>query len=81
MNKNKSIEYRSDFLFPESSFLTGAGSLLNIGGNYLLFNYSQSDEEADSKAIESDWGVIKQDFETILQIIKEDEKSNLISNG
>jgi hypothetical protein len=57
-------KYRSDFLFVTPSFLVGAGSVLNIAGNYFKFNYSSTDEQADAKAIESDWGVIGIDIET-----------------
>jgi hypothetical protein len=59
--------YRTDFLFPNSSFLTGAGSVFNIAGNYFGFNYSASDEQADSRALENDWGMIGED---ILDVIK-----------
>lgn len=59
MSKKK---YRSDFLFPKSGFLIGMGSVLNVGGNYFRFNYSESDIAADTNAIENDWGVIGQDL-------------------
>jgi hypothetical protein len=39
------------------------GSVLNISGNYFPFNYSKSDEDADKKAIQSDWAIIGQDIE------------------
>ncbi|TAE38320.1 MAG: hypothetical protein EAZ51_06100 [Sphingobacteriales bacterium] len=72
MKKNKS--YRSDFLFTTPSFLIGAGSVLNIAGNYFSFNYSSSDRQADTKAISSDWGVVGGDIEkasdAILQNLK-----------
>jgi hypothetical protein len=54
--------YRTDLLFPKTGFLVGMGSVIGIGGNYFEFNYSQTDEEADSKAIESDWAMIGQDI-------------------
>lgn len=60
MKKNKS--YRSDFLFATPSFLIGAGSVLNIAGNYFSFNYLSSDREADSNALRADWGVIGGDI-------------------
>lgn len=61
MKKNKS--YRSDFLFATPSFLMGAGSVLNIAGNYFSFNYSSNNRQADTKAIGSDWGVVGSDIE------------------
>ncbi len=60
MKRNK--KYRSDFLFNTPSFLIGAGSVLNLAGNYFPFNYGKSSKEADAKAIESDWGVVGQDI-------------------
>lgn len=54
--------YVTDYLFPRTNSIIGAGSIFNIAGNYFDFNYSQSDEAADSKAIESDWGTIGNDI-------------------
>jgi hypothetical protein len=79
MNGNKDLKYFTDFLFPKSSFLTGAGSIFNVKGNYYLFNFSKSDEEADSKALESDWGALKQDFDLVVE--RENNKANLAFNG
>jgi hypothetical protein len=59
----ESRKFKSDFLFPTPSFLIGAGSVLNIAGNYFVFNYSPSDVDADVKALMSDWGVIGEDIE------------------
>ena len=62
--------YRTNILFPRPSFLNGVGSIFNIAGNYFEFDYSNSAEEANRKAIENDWGVIGND------IRKVSEKSN-----
>jgi hypothetical protein len=62
MNK----KYVTDFLFPENSFITGMGSLLNISGNYFIYNYSDDGAEADWKALKSDWGTIGQDFDSVI---------------
>ena len=55
-------KYATDFLFASSSLLVGMGSIFNVPGNYFEYNYSKSDDEADTKAIESDWGMIGQDI-------------------
>jgi hypothetical protein len=55
-------KYRTDFFFPRINFWIGVGSVANIGGNYFESNYAQTYEEADSKAIENDWGMIGQDI-------------------
>jgi len=54
--------YTTYVLFPRNSFGIGLGSTFNIAGNYYKFNYSKTDQEADAKAIENDWGVIGQDL-------------------
>jgi len=45
----------SDFLFSRMSFLTGAGSVLALFGNYYAYNQSSTDAEADALALYSDW--------------------------
>lgn len=66
MRKKK---YRTDFLFPNTNLLVGMGSIFNIAGNYYSFNGSESDNEADCKAIASDWGMVGQDFNTVFEKI------------
>lgn len=55
--------FRSDFLFPDTDFVTGMGSVLNIAGSYFEFATSKSENIADLKALRSDWGVTGQDVE------------------
>jgi hypothetical protein len=59
----KSKKYRTNILFVMPSFVMGMGSVLNISGNYYSFNYSESGEQADAQALESDWGMIGQDIQ------------------
>jgi len=54
--------FKIDFIFPNMSFLTGMGSALNIAGNYYKFKDSESPEEADYKAIQSDWAFVGRDL-------------------
>lgn len=58
--------FRSDFLFPDTDFITGMGSVLNIAGSYFEFDSSKSENIADQKALRSDWGVIGQDIREAL---------------
>jgi hypothetical protein len=53
---------RTDFLFPRRSFWTGFSSILNIFGDPYKFNSSKTPEEADLKAIKSDWEMVGEDF-------------------
>lgn len=52
----------TNYIFPQTDFLTGAGSVMNIGGNYYVFKMSQTPEEADFRALRSDWSTIGNDL-------------------
>ncbi len=65
--------YKSNLLFPRTNFLVGMGSVFNISGNYFRFNYSKSSEEADLKALESDWGVIGEDIKEVFHSLSGEE--------
>lgn len=54
--------YKTNMLFPRPSILIGVGSVFNISGNYFSFNYSKSNEAADLKALENDFGVVGNDI-------------------
>jgi len=54
---------RTDRLFVTTGYVIGAGSVLNIAGNYFSFNTSDSPEEADAKALQSDWMIVGQDIQ------------------
>lgn len=53
---------RTDFLLPKRNFWTGFSSVLSIFGDSNKFNTSESGEEADYKALKSDWEMIGEDF-------------------
>ncbi len=54
--------YRTNILFHRPSFIDGIGSIFNLAGNYFEFNYYGSSEDADRKAIESDWDMVGNDI-------------------
>lgn len=58
----KKSAYRTDFLFAKSSFLLGMGSLMGVFSDYYTFNASESEAEADRKAIASDFGTAGRDI-------------------
>jgi hypothetical protein len=60
------IDKRTDFLLPKRDFWTGASSVFNIFGEENKFNTSKSGEEADLKALKSDWEMIGEDFKQTL---------------
>lgn len=53
---------QTDFLIPRMSWLTGAGTILNLRGSYYFYNISATEEEADSRAIFSDWSMAGEDL-------------------
>ncbi|MBP7796082.1 MAG: hypothetical protein KA059_04825 [Elusimicrobiales bacterium] len=65
-------KFRTDFLFPNIGFTEGIGSVLNIGGNYFEFNTSESDLEADTKALENDWGMVGNDIAESIEKFKQE---------
>lgn len=72
MKKQK--RYTTGFLFSTPSFLSGAGTVINLAGNFYEFNSSDSGFEADEKAIENDFRMIGQDICDVIEKIKEDNK-------
>jgi hypothetical protein len=58
----------SDFLFAQPSFTSGAARTLDLWGQFDDYNLSETANEADAKAIASDWLVVGQDLsDTIMQ--------------
>lgn len=51
----------SDYLLNKQTFLRGIASITNIGGT-VLFNESKTPEEADARAISSDWEAVGNDM-------------------
>jgi len=71
---------RTDFLFSSPSFIIGAGSVLNILGNYFDYNDSPTGIEADLKAIESDWQNIGADIENTIKIFDKEKTPQIELN-
>lgn len=59
---------RSDFLFAQPSGLFGAARLLDLGGNFDSYNRSRTGEEADQRALTSDWMMMSKDFDSGLDV-------------
>jgi hypothetical protein len=61
MEKTK-VKYKTDYLFSKCSFWKGVGSVLNLPGNYFEYEYSKTEQEADTKALTSDWQNVGEDL-------------------
>lgn len=72
MNDQK--QFTSGFLFSTPSFLSGAGTVINLAGNYYKFNSSNFGTEADEMAIEHDFRMIGQDIKNAFNFLKSKEK-------
>lgn len=61
---------RSSRLYHSSSVITGVASLFNIAGNFFEFNYSESESEADNKAIKRDWEIVGKDLYEAIETVE-----------
>lgn len=58
---------KSDFLFAQPSFASGAARVLDLWGQLDGYNISPSPAEADAKALAADWLVVGQDIYEALE--------------
>lgn len=61
------IRIVTDYLFPTPSLLIGAGSVLNLWGNYFEYNTCETGLDADQMALENDFKMIGQDIEDAIE--------------
>jgi len=69
----KRKKYFTDFLFSTPSFLIGAGSVLNLEGNYYSFNLTNDPAQADLLALANDFGCVGQDVQSIIEKLEKTE--------
>ena len=53
-------------LYSRPSFFEGVARLFDFKGRLNKYNYSESDNEADFRSIESDWQFVGKDLQTAL---------------
>lgn len=63
------------FLFADPSFLAGLAAVLDIGGGLIVYNESRSGQEADYRALASDWAVVGKDILVAIDNFEENEKT------
>lgn len=56
------MTYRSFRLYARPSFWEGIARVLDVGGALNEYNYSTSPEEADHRALASDWEMVGRDL-------------------
>jgi hypothetical protein len=54
-------------IFPHTSFSIGAGSVLNVAGNYYRFENLQATPNADMLAIKNDFAAVAEDIRITVQ--------------
>jgi hypothetical protein len=70
----KYFKYRTDFLAARNGYVVGAGSIFNIFGNYHYLCFSKSSQEADAKALASDWGNVGKDIKKAIPDVQTTNK-------
>ena len=63
---NKKYKDYSTFLFATPSFTQGIASAVDLGGTLAVYNSSESEEEADRRAIAADWAAVWSDFWAVI---------------
>jgi len=58
---------KSDFLFAQPSFASGAARVFDLFGQFDEYNISDTTAEADAKAIAADWIVVGQDMSDAIE--------------
>lgn len=53
---------KTDFLFAQPSFASGVARTLDLWGTLDDYNFSETNLEADEKAIAADWIIVGQDL-------------------
>ena len=65
---------KSDFLFAQPSFASGAARILDLWGQFDVYNVSPTTADADTKAIASDWIIVGQDILDAVEQYNEESK-------
>lgn len=63
------------FLFASFSFFEGIGRVLDITGTMVGYNGSPTIEEADNRALCSDWQTVGDDLKNVMNSYAENQKT------
>jgi hypothetical protein len=77
---NSQLFTGSDYLFARPSFLEGMGRAIDLFGVMDDYNFSESGEEADRRAIAADWNAVYGDLNAAYEGLKcqLDQKMNAV---
>lgn len=63
-NIQKSMSF---FLFAKPSLIRDMGRIFDTSGSFLIYNESETPEDADRRAILSDWLMVRDDLQSALE--------------
>jgi hypothetical protein len=69
---------RTDFLFANPSILSGIARILDLFGVFDFYNASRDGNEADFRAIYSDWSVVGNDISTAVHSVRNNPDQMLL---
>jgi hypothetical protein len=64
---------RTFFLFARPSFVEGMARIFDFGNSLNLYNESFTEQEADARALWSDWSMVGQDMNDAIQKVTQEE--------
>lgn len=69
---------RTDYLFSKTGFMIGLGSVINLAGNYYLYNGSKTADEADRRALANDWAMVAEDLRDAAKVVMGDDATQML---
>ena len=61
--------YMTDFLFAKPSFISGMGMAIDLGATMGRYNFSETPEEADARAIYNDFSVVGEEMRKAIGVL------------
>jgi hypothetical protein len=61
------VMYKNFRLYAQPSFESGAARLVDLGGVFDKYNKSDSERQADTRALGSDWATVGADIEVAME--------------
>jgi hypothetical protein len=65
------------FLFAEPSFWSGFATVLDAGGTLAIYNESRTPQEADARALASDWAVIGKEIRRAVKVLEKEKEAQV----